>query len=922
MRFARRMAHRFRSLFRRSRVEADLEREIDLHIEQLIRERMAAGMAETEARADARREFGIVALTKEQCRDTRRTGWIEALARDLSFAVRVLGKSPVFTLTAVASLALGIGANTAIYSFMDAIMIRALPIPHPEDLVVLNLRAAKGWPGVAHSQHGDDYKEANGASVFGTFPYAAWELLRDRNDSFSTLFAFASAGRLNLVAGKEALLGDGEYVSGDYFSGIGAPPAAGRLIGEDDDRAGGPAVAVISYPFWEQHFNGSPRAIGQTILIDRNIFTIVGVTAPGFYGVNPGAATDVFVPLHALAWLDLRVGGRDWFHDRNNYWVEMMGRLRPGISSRQAEVRLAGLFHQFVVSTAANDKERANLPALWLEPGGSGIDSLRRQYSKPLFVLMTMTGLILAIACANLANLLLARAEARRREIAVRLSLGAGRWRIVRQLLTESVLMALAGGAAGLGVAALGIRFLTWLLANGQPDFTLRAGIDVRILLFAIAISVATGILFGLAPAIQATKVDVTPALRESRGMTQRVRPFGLPFGVSPVLISGQIALSLLLVIAAGLFVRTLGNLHSVSMGFDAENLLIFRLNARQAGHDDTRDAGFYESLRRRFANIPGVRAATMSDMAFVAGNRSATGFTVPGVPAATDRPVSTNTALIGPSFFETMRIPILSGRALGEQDTANGPRVVVVNEVFAKQFLPAGSSIGRHFTFDGRKPMDVEVVGVARNSLYSSLKGDVPPVAYLAWSQAPGIELIRGMYFEIRAAGNPLALANTVRQIVHQADPAMPVADLTTQVQKIESTIAPERAFADLCSCFGVLALLIASIGLYGTTAYAVARRTNEIGLRVALGAQRRQVIRMVLREVLGLAVIGLAAGLGIAWEAARFVATFLYGVRPKDPVTFGLSAAILIACALAAGYVPAWRASRIDPMQALRHE
>jgi predicted permease len=376
--------------------------------------------------------------------------------------------------------------------------------------------------------------------VSGLFPYPAWESLHDRGDAFSALFAFAGAGRLNIVVNDQAFLGSGEYVSGNYFSGIEAPPAAGRLIGAEDDRAGAPAAAVISYQFWQRRFNAAPNAVGQTILVNRNPFTVAGVSAPEFYGVNPRNSPDIFLPLHALAWLDPRAQRGDWFLERNNYWVEMIGRLRPGVTLSQAQVPLAGTFHQFVAATASTGKERANLPQLWLQEGGSGIDSLRRQYSKPLYVLMTMVGLILAIACANIANLLLSRATARRREIAVRLSLGAGRLRVIRQLLTESILLALAGGLMGLLVAAPGIRFLTWLLANGRDNFTLRAGIDIRILLFAMTVSLLTGIAFGLAPAIQATRIDVAPTLKEVRSSAQRrTRRFGLPFGLSHALVAG-----------------------------------------------------------------------------------------------------------------------------------------------------------------------------------------------------------------------------------------------------------------------------------------------------------------------------------------------------------------------------------------------
>jgi len=869
------------------------------------------------------KQFGNVALLKEDSRAVWTWTFWEQLGQDVRYGLRAMVANKLFTAMAVLSLALGIGANTAIYSFMDAIMIRALPIPHPENLVVLNWRS-KGRAAVMHSHHGSGYAEGNG-TVSGNFPYPAWELLRDGNDTLSTLFAFAGAGRLNIVVNRQAWLADGEYVSGNYFSGIEAPPAAGRPIGVEDDRAGAPAVAVVSYAFWQRRFAGSRDSVGQTVLVNGNPFTVVGVSAPEFYGVNPGDAPDVFLPMHTLAYLDPRARRGDWFHERDNYWVEVMGRLRPGLRLSQAQVPLAGRFHRFVADTAKNDAERSDLPALWLEEGGSGIDSLRRQYSKPLYVLMTMVGLILAIACANIANLLLSRATARRREIAVRLSLGAGRGRVMRQLLTESVLLSVAGGLAGLLVAAMGIRFLTWLLANGREDFPLHAGIDLRILCFAMGVSVVTGLLFGLAPAAQATRVDVTPALKESRASAPRARArrFGLPFGLSHALVVAQIAISLLLVVAAALFVRTLSNLHSVSVGFNTGNLLLFSLNAKQAGYSDAGGVRFYESLRGRFETIRGVRGATMSDSALVAGSAWDEGITIPGLPAPKDPGFSTSVKLVGPSFFETMQIPILTGRGLDEKDTAEAGHAVVVNEVFARTYFPGRSPVGQHFSFGGGKDaMDVQIVGLARNSRYDSLKREIPPVAYVSWAQPIEGWLADRMSFEIRTTGDPLALSNAVRQIVHEADPRVPVADLTTQAQRIDRTISQERTFADLCTCFGLLALGIAWVGLYGTMAYAVARRASEIGIRVALGAQRGRVIWMVLREVLALSGAGLAIGLGVAWWTSHFVASFLFGVKPNDPAAISVSVAVLAFAALAAGYAPAWRASRIDPMVALRHE
>ncbi len=907
---------RFRWFVHRDAFERELDEEMRHHL--------ALKSEEQGSVHAAHRQFGNVTLWKENSRVMWTGRFWEQLVQDVRYGLRAMKANKLFTALATLSLALGIGANTAIYSFMDAIMIRALPVQEPEQLVLLNWRV-KGHSAVVNDHDGSSYTDKEGSEISPDFPYHAFELLRDKNHVFANLFAFAYADRFNLVVNGEAQLGDSEYVSGGYFGGLGVRPALGRLIGPEDDRPSGASVVTISYSFWQTRFAGRDDAVGKSISINGKPFTITGVSPPEFFGVRPNHEPQVFIPIRDLPVVDLNgfQDAKTRFTNDHSYWVDMMGRLRPGVTLADAQAEVAALFAHWVSDTARNAKDRTSLPKLWLEEGGSGVDALRRQYSKPLFILMTMVALILAIACANIANLLLSRAASRRREMAVRLSLGAGRLRIVRQLLTESILLAICGGLLGMFIAAIGIRFLTSLLANGREDFTLHAGLDWRVLLFALLVVFATGLLFGLAPAIQATKVDVTPALKETRASASRGRTkrFGLPFGLSQILLVSQVAICLLLVAAAGLFVRTLGNLNSVALGFNRQNLLLFSLDAAEAGYHGSALKNFYAELQRRFRLIPGVRNATLTHMPLVSNSISSTNVKIDGVPE--DRSNERNTSLlqIAPGFFETMQIPLVAGRSINEGDRETAPPVAVINEVFAKKYFPGTYPIGRRFKLGDGDPRDFEVVGLARSARYSSLRDDVPPVAYLPYLQVDN-NRIQQMYFELRTTGDPLALANTIRRIVHDAAPRVPVADVSTQSQIIDETISQEKTFAALCTCFGVLALLIACVGLYASTAYAVARRTNEIGIRMALGAVRRRILWMVVSEALIVGAAGLALGLAAVWEMTAFLESFLYGLKPHDPTTFAASIAILMAATILAGYVPARRASRIDPMTALRHE
>jgi macrolide transport system ATP-binding/permease protein len=903
----------------RRRKEDEFREELQFHLEEETRERQAGGLDEGQARSAAHRDLGNVTLLQEDTRTLWTWILLEQLAQDIRYGLRSMFKNRAFTAVATLSLALGIGANTAIYSFMDSILLRSLPVSDPASLVVVTWRSRPfnfSAPNefVMHSIDGRTYRDSTGTTA-AIFPFPAFERLQEASAPvLSSIFAYHPAGSVNVMVKGAAELADGEYVSGEFFRGLGVSPAAGRLIMADDDRAGAPPVAVISMGYSQQRFGGPANAAGQPILINNVAFTIIGVAPSEFFGVDPGAARDVYLPMHAQLLFD---SGPGVFLAQNDYWVQMMGRLRPGVSHEQAQAVLEAPFAQWVASTATNDRERANLPVLRLEEGAGGLDSLRRQYSKPLYVLLAMVGLILAIACANTANLLLARATARRREIAVRLSIGAGRLRIVRQLLTESVLLASLSAALGILIAVAGIGILTRLLANGQAGFTLHAELNWHVLVVTLGLSLVCGMLFGLVPAIQSTRAALIPALKDTRVDGPRTRMYdGIPhLSLTQGLVVAQIAFSLLLLVGAGLFVRTLSNLQSIQLGFNRDNVLLFEVNAPQAGLPESNAAAFYADLRRRLSDIPGVGDATLSHASLIRAGRQLP-ITVNGVPAQGTRVLGT-----GPAFFTTMRIPMLSGREIDERDRQGTAPVVVVSDLFARAYFRGENPVGRQIQLGVRSPLTLEIIGVAATVRYGGLKGEVPPVVYIPYAQVTTPPL-RQMTYALRTDGDPMGYVSAVRQIVHEADARVPVTNVKTQAAEIDQTINQEIVFARLCSAFALLALTIACVGLYGTMAYAVARRTNEIGIRMALGAQGATVIWMVLREVCVLAALGLAIGVPIALGTSRVIQSFLFDTKPNDPTTLAFAVTILLCAAVLAGYGPAQRASRISPMIALRQD
>jgi predicted permease len=875
-------------------------------------------------------ELGNLTLAAENARATWTWLWLERLGQDLRYARRSMFHNKAFTALAVLSLALGIGANTAIYSFMESILLRTLPVPEAESLVVMKWRsksytsaASNGMSWSTEGTHSDPREGTIGTQ----FPYPALELFRRSTDVLSNAFCYFGDDRLTLTIDGESEVVKGQYVSGDYFSGMGVPPSAGRLILPSDDEVGALGVAVLSHRFSQRRFGDARFAVGRTIRISDKPFSVVGVTPSGFFGAEPGSVPDLYIPMRAEMVIESASGRK--YLDSNFYWIEVMGRLKPGVGLAQAQAVLGPQFQRFAEDSATTERARRDLPELRIMKGGAGLDSLSRRYAKPLYVLMAMVGLILLIACANVANLLLARATARRREIAVRLSIGASRMRVIRQLLTESVVLSSIGGVLGLAFAWWGIRVLTALLANGRENFTLHAELNWNVLGVTLVLSALTGLVFGLAPAIQATRVDLLPALKE-------IRPGALAgpavrgwsrVGLSQILVVAQIAFSLVLLVAAGLFGGTLSNLHSIGLGFNRDNVLLFAIMPEAVGYDGPARRRLYRDLRERLGQMPGVRNVSLSNRPLPAGGGTMAPVIASGVPpppaAPGERaPNAAGLFSVGPAFFETMQIPLTAGREFDERDETGAASVAVINQRLAK-VLGLENPVGSIISLAGENTM-YEIVGVVGDALFLQLKEDLRPMVYFPYlrdpylrSSAPG-----QMTYEVRAAGNPLGLANTVRQIVRQADSRLAVSDLKTQAAHIDEAISQEIALARLCTVFAVLALVIACVGLYGTVAFNVTRRTGEIGIRMALGAQRAGIVWLVLRSVLTLELLGLAIGVPVVLAGSRYVESLLFGIKPNDPMALTAGVAVLFAAGLLASYIPARRASSIDPMVAVRHE
>ncbi|HEV2470087.1 MAG TPA: ABC transporter permease [Candidatus Sulfotelmatobacter sp.] len=910
-----------RRILRRSREDAELSQELESHLQYEIDGNMARGMSPEEARRQASVKLGNPLVIRERVWGTNRIAWLEDTWRDLTYAARTLRKTPSFTCIAVLVMALGIGANTAIFSFLDALLLRSLPVSDPHSLVVIGWHAKSDQDSVTEGISGRTDPDPHFAVVGGIFPYPAFELFQKDDADFSDVFAHChtrEVSRVNVVINGQAELARGELVSGGYFKGLGVVPAAGRLIIPDDDRPGNATVAVLSHTFAQKYFvNTNP--VGQPILVNNLPFTVVGVAPAEFFGVDSSRVPDIYLPVHANVALGSQIPygftAKDYLNS-NYYWAEVMARLRPGVTLEQAQSRLATQFQSWVATTVHNDAQKADLPILFLRQGATGLDILRRQFSQPLYMLLTLTGLILAIACFNVANLLLARAASRKREIALRISEGASRLRIIRQLMTESLLLASVGGALGLLLAIWGIQFLTALFAS---QGNLHAELNWHVLAVAAALTLLTGLFFGLVPALQSTKLDLVSALKETRaGDAGSHRP-GWRVSVSHALVVGQIAISLLMLVAAGLFVRTLSNLESVRLGFNRENLLLIDVNARQTGHKDPGISDFYGRLRESLAAIPGVRNVSLSESSIISTNNSMP-IALPGLePNPATRFLS-----VGPDYLTTMQIPLVAGRDFANTDTPTSPPVTIVSEEFARINFPGQNPLGHRLLLleepHGKVLRDMEIVGVSRDARYGDLTQKTVPVVFIPYNQ--GVPRPNQMTFLLRTVSDPAGIIASVRDVVRQADARLPLSNVQTQKAEITDAMQQQITLAELCSALAVLALIIACVGLYGTISYTVARRTGEIGIRIALGARRGPVVWMVLREVCVLAGVGLAISVPIALATSKFVQSFLFGMQHNDPLALGAAMTILVGAAVIAGCVPARRAASIDPVTALRHE
>jgi predicted permease len=829
---------------------------------------------------------------------------------DIRFAFRNLRRSPLFTLVAVLSLALGIGANTAIFTLMDQLMLRLLPVSRPEELVMI-------WPNGPHMGSNRGTRKTS---------YPMYQDFQQKAQAFSDVFCQYGTP-LSIGFGGRTERVDAELVSGNYYHALGVKPALGRVFSsaEDDQVYKGHPVVVLSYAYWVTRFASDPKVVGQKIQVNNFPMTIVGVSAPGFTGLDPSQSPQIRVPIQMKA---LMTPGWDDIGDRRSQWVQTFARMKPGFGVDSAKASLQVLFSQ-VLNDEINQKGMKDLSKYYrdrflarkvhVEAAGNGFSELRQSYATALIVLMCMVGLVLLIACFNVANLLIARAISRQKEVAVRLAIGASRWQLLRQLLIESLMLSVAGGVAGLFLAVAMIRaLLTFIPQNGAP-LMLKPDPDARVLAFNAALAVFTGLLFGLAPAVQSLRVDLWNTLKDVVGA---VTGGGASVKLRKALVIAQVAFSFLLLAGAGLFVKTLANLKQTNAGFrDMGNLITFQVDPALNGYSGPRLRTFYQQALLGVRSLPGVTSAATAGVSLLSGGEWDSSMSVEGHQNKDGEDMQAFMNVVSPGYWQSVGEPLLEGRDFDERDTGTKFQVAIVNQKFANHFFGGKSALGRHIGFgDGPKAkLDIEIVGVARDALYEGPREGVHRQVFVADLQNsfPG-----GNTFYVRTSMDSSTMFAAMRRKIAEIDPAMPIYQMKTLERQLDETLSTERLIAMLSAAFGVLATVLAAIGLYGVMAFVVARRTKEIGLRMALGAPQGTVVWMVMRETAILVGIGLALGVPADWLLSRYLATQLYGVKATDLWTAAAALGILALVAAGAGFLPARRASGIDPIQALRYE
>jgi predicted permease len=859
---------------------------------------------------------------------------VENFMQDVRFAFRTFLKNPGFTLLAVLTLALGIGANTAIFTVLDSVMLRSLPVPQPQQLVVLTNPDAHGMSN--GSESGDR----------GLLAYSEFEYLRDHNEVFSGIFAADSTlAQLNVAipnspgssAAESPAAQDSariRMVSGDYFPTLEVRPIIGRAFGPEVDRTRNSSpVAVISHAFWRQRFGADPQVLGRKIQVHKTSFEIIGVTPAGFFGETVGEAPDIWIPMTMQEAIypgdDLLTAFPAGTIDQR-MWLQVMARLKPGITLAQANANVNVVFPGYVSASAlryklsGEDLKAYSDQRIDVQRGGRGASTVHNGFGEPLKLLMALVALVLLIACANLANLLLARGAARQREFAVRLSIGAGRGRLIRQLLTESFLLAILGAALGVVLAqwadGLLLRMVSPTGSVGQEAIQLSLRPDARVLAFTFAVAILTALLFGLIPALRATRLDLSPMLKSgASGAT--VEGHSHRFPVGKILVVTQVSISLVLLVAAGLFVRSLQRLSEVKLGYKTERLLLFRVRPVPAGYKDAAIPRVLQEMLDKFKAIPGVSGATISADGLFTHSESADPIAVEGYTPKPGELPHTRMDQVGPDYFSVIGMPILSGRGITAQDSGNGPRVAVVNQEFVKKFFPNTDPIGKRVTdtYPGN-PASAEIVGVVADAKYNSLREETPtrlynPIFNPLWPE-------QSAYFEIRTSADPATVSAALRALIHDTNSAIPEIEIHTMSGLIDDSLQTDHFVAQLSSAFGLLAIILASVGLYGIMAFTVARRTRDIGIRMALGANRSNIVRQVLGETLILMLIGIAVGVPIALAGTRLIKSMLFGLGVADPLAIAAACVILAVIAGLAGYIPARRASQVDPMVALRYE